>query len=224
LVKALKERGIAFASLSFKESIPSEVEAIITSMEEKKLINGQIGAKIIGCDDVDSAIDDAIDEALRPLKDRSPILIGIDPGEFPGVAIFEGNSLIRSFRAKSPEGVREEIKSFLEKKEVIIRIGSGARLLRNRIANSLRGAAKVEIVDETSTSKNGDIEAAARIALIPGKQIAKKLLVEPTIGEIKDAQQRSREMSKNITISRPLAKKVLKGEMSFEEAIEEQAR
>ena len=48
--------------------------------------------------------------------------------------------------------------------------------------------------------------------------------VEPREGEIKELQRISRIKSKNITISKELAKKVLMGEMELDEAIEIQRR
>ncbi len=218
MTRALKERSIPFISLSFDESIPSNIKVILTSVEEKDKIDFE---KAIGCENIDFAID----EALRALsgKDEHRVLIGIDPGEYPGVAIFENDILLRSFIA-TPESIVKEIKSLVDEYEkMTVRIGNGARLPRNRIINSLQELPiRLEIVDESSTSLGGDTVSASNIALIPGRRIEKKLSVEPTKGEIKKIQEKSRKISKEITISQELAKKVLKGEMELEKAIEKQ--
>jgi hypothetical protein len=88
----------------------------------------------------------------------------------------------------------------------------------------------VEVVDETGTSpfmgrgihgsEMSDIIAAINIASLKGTSVGKQE-VEPSMGEIKRIQEYSREHSNGKTsIPWDLARKVAKGEMTVEEAIE----
>jgi len=231
IIHALQRRKISFASLTFNNPIPVNIDVVITSKEEKKNVN--FGRVI--CPEPEESMDELIDRALfashKPNDSFSKILIGIDPGSTPGIAIFNDNILFRRFTAESPQEAIHFIKSFLKNckgHETIIRIGHGARLVRNRMVNMLLDiASHVEIVDETSTTPpntHDDMLAASAIALTPGKQVNSKLSLEPKEGEIKDVQRKSRIASMDVTISKELAKKVLTGEMDMKKAIEKQRR
>jgi hypothetical protein len=85
---------------------------------------------------------------------------------------------------------------------------------------------QVEIVDERGTTPRSDMpdqEAAIGIAFIRGHPAKRKYSISPSPGEIKDLQTRSRVQSKGkITISKSLADRVAKGEMTLDEAIKRQ--
>jgi hypothetical protein len=120
--------------------------------------------------------------------------------------------------------VERVIKSY-PSEDTIVRIGHGDTTHRNRIINSLsRFNLKVEISDETKTTRisdSPDIDAAIDIALKSGVVAKKKYKVEPTEGELRDIQRRSRIESKGrVTISKEEAKKVAKGELTLKEAID----
>lgn len=223
LVSIMKRRNIPFASLSFKEEIPPNVDVILTSIKEKDRINFD---RIISCE-VNSNLDDAIDKAILLSYGKNEIIIGIDPGKNIGVAIFGGEKLIRSFTASTPEAAARHIIRFVNYGDIqhaVVRIGNGARIIRNRIINLLQNPRfKIEIVDENEVVKaNDDEKAAMHIAMMEGKEINGKMEIIPKKGEIKEMQRLSRIKSKNITISKKLAKMVLIGKITLEEAIERQ--
>ena len=112
-----------------------------------------------------------------------------------------------------------------------IRIGSGARLMTAQIINTLlEGGFKVELVDETGTTpcvgKNihtslvRDIIAAINIARIRGEPVG-RMEIEPSKGEIRVIQETSRSQSEGrATIPKYLARRVARGEITLDEAIE----
>ena len=113
--------------------------------------------------------------------------------------------------------------------DTLIRIGHGSVLTRNRIINSLIPlGVTIEIVDETKTTPTQEIrrserdrEAAAAIALLTGGKVQKRLPLEPTKGEIRNIQERSRKLSGGkISISEKTAIQVLEGKLSLKEAVE----
>jgi hypothetical protein len=88
----------------------------------------------------------------------------------------------------------------------------------------------IEIVDETKTTPSQQIkrmdrdsEAAAAIALLTGGKVQKKLPLEPTKGEIKNIQEKSRKLTNGeFSISKKIAIDVLKGNISLKKAIQKE--
>jgi hypothetical protein len=225
LIKTLKKQDLSFASLSFNEPIPLNIGVIITTEDEKKNID--FPNLVV----VDKDIELTIDVATRILKGKEKfnrLIIGIDPGKRPGVAVIGDDDILSTAQVSSPEKVRSVVERVIKSypsEETIVRIGHGDTTHRNRIINSLsKFDLKVEISDETKTtriSESPDIDAAIDIALKSGIVAKKKYKVEPTEGELRDIQRRSRIESKGrVTISKEEAKKVAKGELSLKEAID----
>ncbi|MEF8879407.1 MAG: hypothetical protein V5A64_03335 [Candidatus Thermoplasmatota archaeon] len=230
LLKILKKRGIPYVSLSSPNDTPSKVKVILTSHKE---IHDIKSPKAIAADAYDS-LDHAVDLAIQMLigKDLyNTVIIGIDPGEKPGIAVIGDDIFLQKTYVKKPSNVIKKVRRFLKaypSKERIIRIGHGSPVIRNRIINSLISLEiPIEIVDETKTSSSlkvkrnqKDPESAAAIASTPGGRVQKQLPVEPTRGEIRRVQQRSREITQGrFTISEKTAMKVLKGKISLQEAV-----
>ena len=109
--------------------------------------------------------------------------------------------------------------------DVLVRIGSGAPVQRDRLVNAaLRRGWRVEVVDERRTSQGGsrhEHEASAtKIAKKSGQAVHEMRMLAPTEGEIRDLQQRSRRASNGaITISAALAVEVCTGVMTMAEAL-----
>ncbi|MGF3554894.1 MAG: hypothetical protein ACQXXF_06455 [Thermoplasmatota archaeon] len=231
LLRVLKKRNIAYVSLDSPDNIPSKVGVILTSHRE---LHDMKSPNVIAVDVYDT-IDHAIDLALHMLigKDAySKVFIGIDPGDKPGVAVVGDDILLNKINVETPEEVVSIVKRFYREYpsiETIIRIGHGSITNRNRIINSLISLGiPIEIVNETKTTSSQqtkrlekDGEAAAAIALLRGGKVNKKLPLEPTKGEIKNIQERSRKLAEGeFSISEKTALRVLKGELSLKEAVE----
>lgn len=230
LIKTLKKRKVPYVSLSSIDHIPSQIGVILTSNNELHDIKSQ---KVIAADAYDT-IDHAVDLAIQLLFGKelySKVYIGIDPGEQPGIAVVGDDILLQKINVETPENVINVIKRIIKEypsNETLIRIGHGSPIIRNRIINSLiQLEIPIEIVDETKTTPqqqakkyDRDTEAAAAIALIRGGKVQKQLPLEPTKGEIKNLQEKSRKLTNGeFTISAKTASKVLRGEISLEEAI-----
>lgn len=232
LLRVLRKRKIPYVSLSSIEHIPSKIGVILTSNNE---IHDIKLSKVIAADVYDT-VDHAIDLAMQMLigKDMySKVYIGIDPGDCPGIAVVGDEVLLQKISVEDPEKVAGIVKRFLKEypsTQTLIRIGNGSIITRNRIINSLIPLRiSIEIVDETKTTSSQqtgraerDSEAAAAIALLPGGgKVQKCLPLEPTKGEIKNIQERSRKLANGeFTIPKQTARKVLTGEISLKEAIE----
>jgi hypothetical protein len=224
LISALKKRDLPFASLSFEQTIPQNVGVIITTEDEKENID--FPKMVLISKDIDLTIDIA-QRTLRGKDIFQKLIVGIDPGKRPGVAIIGDGEILATAQVSSPEKVRHRVVRAIRSYpsiETIIRIGHGDTTHRNRIINSLSDLRmKIEISDETRTTKiseTPDIDAAIDIALKSGIPAKGRYKVEPTQGELRDIQRRSRIESKGrVTISKKEAEKVARGELTLEEAI-----
>ncbi len=187
--------------------------------------------RIILADKPQSTIDKAVSMIFG--EDFDEIIIGIDPGKYPGIAVLGKSKTISVHHVSVGEVcplLKRIVREFKDKK-FIVRIGHGARLIRSRLINDILDLGlQVEMVDETGTTPHlgkgvhgqviSDIIAAINIAKIPGKMVGKQF-IEPSHGEVRVIQEHSREYSNGrMTIPRLLARAVAKGEMTLDEAVE----
>jgi len=231
LLKVLRIRKIPYFSLSSIDHIPRRIGVILTSHSELHDIKSQ---KTIAVDVYDT-IDHAVDLALQMLLGKelySKVLIGVDPGEQPGVAVVGDDVLLQKMNVESPEKVVDIIQRLLKEypaNESLIRIGHGSVITRNRIINSLIPLeVPIEIVDETKTTSSKqanrsekDSEAAASIALLSGGKVLRHLPLKPTKGDVRNIQERSRKLTDGrFSISEKTALEVLKGDINLKTAVE----
>lgn len=217
--------------LNPEERIPPHVGVIITTEKESERIDFRHD-RILIADNRPQAI---LDKALSILfgEDFEQVIIGIDPGKYPGIAVLGNNKTISVHHVSVGDVcplIKRTMKAF-ENKKIIVRIGHGARLIRSQLINGILDLGlQVEMVDETGTTPLlgkgvhgqviSDIIAAINIALIPGKMVGKQF-IEPSPGEVRVIQESSRKYSNGrSTIPRLLARKVAKGELTIDEAME----
>ncbi|MFW5903854.1 MAG: hypothetical protein ACOC89_01470 [Candidatus Saliniplasma sp.] len=227
VVKELKQRDIPFVSISPTDPIPKNIAAILTT--EKEADGIEFRKVIPVSDDIRKGIRQAL-SAISGKESFQQMIVGIDPGEKPGIALLGDGKIMETVYADTPEEVREVIDNYVdayEFQEMIIRIGHGDKTNRNRTINSLAGlCARIEIVNEEDTTHGGflpDLTSAKEISITAGQPIRGDYEVEATEGEKREIQRRSRLKSEGkITISRELAKKVVEGEIDLKEAIKRQ--
>ncbi len=226
LVEQLKARDIPFVSLSFSRRVPENVGVILTSPKEVDRIPRR---PVIAVEDIGTSIARAL-QAVEGRTRWEEVLVGIDPGAEPGVAVVGDGRVLSASQANSPEDVAKIVKDALgafPSSRRHIRVGHGDRTNRNRILNALaREELLAEIVDEAGTTdrtEEPDIDAAIKIAFVPGVRANPPYVVDPTPGEVRDIQRRSRVTSEGeVTISKDLAARVARGEITLDEAVQKQ--
>jgi hypothetical protein len=213
------------------DAIGREIGVVITSKEEASEI---AFPNVVVASDPEMTVN----EAIRLLRNGALLgcaVIGIDPGEEPGIAVVSNGIVEAVYRVPLGQavGVIERIKQTYP--DILVRIGHGARLTSMHLANSLVAQGiPVELVDETGTSPYlgkgtggpaiSDIVAAINIAYKQGVRVGRQEIL-PSRGEIRWIQERSRELSEGrTTISRQLAKRVAIGEITIKEALTEHKR
>lgn len=226
MLEALREQNLAFVALEPGETLPANIGAVITTNEERARIYFD---RVVTDEEPDVAIAKAKMMMVGADRVRN-LMIGVDPGVKPGVAVLADGIVLTRYLADSPEAVGRIIGGVAEEypeAEVVVRIGNGDRTNRNRIFNALwEHGHRLEIVDERNTTKRShtpDQDAAVEIAMTPGYSPRKKQETDPCPGEIRNIQRISRlESSGSVTVSKDLAKKVAKGELTLSGAIDKQ--
>ncbi|HUR68722.1 MAG TPA: hypothetical protein VM370_05700 [Candidatus Thermoplasmatota archaeon] len=230
LVQALRARGVAFETLTPGEPVPEHIGVVITTDAEASYVVHPTVVAFRG-------LDTTIHAALRLLQAPGPFrtcVIGIDPGERPGVAVLADGRVLQLTHARAPEHVQtivRDVRASVPSERFVVRIGDGAPTFRDRILQTLGDIdAAFELVDERRstpqdyhTAAERDTGAATNIALTPGAPLMLSDIhpARPTEGELRDIQRKSRMASQGtLTISRALARNVALGYLSLDAAID----
>ncbi len=230
LSQRLHAEDLAFESISPGTPVPDGIEVVITTAEERGL---DVDDRVVVYSTPQATVEETI-RLMRGLEDIDRLVIGIDPGERPGLAVLADGHVLSTRSTADPDRVVDEVRGLgqrYEGTEIVVRIGHGAQTMRDRIVNGvLEAGLAVELVDETSSSPprqrvagERDKVAARIIAMTAGRSVERQKAIDPPPGEIREIQRRSRKQSNGaVTISRTLAGKVAMGTLSLAEAVRRQ--
>lgn len=231
LSRHLRSKNIPFESLSPGAEVPDEIEVVITTQEERSQIAHD---HVVAYSTPEATVEQTM-RLMRGLEEVDRVIVGIDPGPRPGLAVIADGHVLTSRQTSDPEGVVEDVAAIAGRHEdahVVVRVGRGAGTRRDRIVNGLLEAGfPVELVDESETSPprrrlsgERDKVAARVIAMTGGERVDTQRSIDVPPGEIRDIQRRSRKESEGqVTISRALAGKVAEGAITLAEAVRRQS-
>lgn len=223
IVNELRDRGARFTTIQPGDPIPDETTVVIAGANDELSLPDDVDRIIADRDDPRATVQ----RALESQRGSARRVIGIDPGDRPGIAVLSGDDVTAVFQvplADVPGIVRPEIEGAVDP---VVRIGDGARVQGSRLIDALEDV-RVELVDETGSTPHlgtgargmGDVLAAVNIARREGDPIQSRE-IEPTPGEIQVIQDASRERSAdNRSIPGDLARRVAKGDLSIEDAVD----
>ena len=227
VVTALRERGVEFTTVEPGDDLPDRTTVVVIGPADDPDAYADAVCPVVRVDPGEPRRGvEAILAHLRGGEGRT--VVGIDPGERPGIAVCSGDTVVATFQVPADrvgEVVTEEV---TDATDPLVRIGDGARLVGARLVDDLPDV-PVELVDETGTTPYlgsgtrgmGDVLAAVNIARREGERIEGRE-VEPTAGELTRIKERSREESEaNRAIDDALARRVAVGDLSLREALEE---
>ncbi|ERH11188.1 MAG: hypothetical protein J07HX64_02971 [halophilic archaeon J07HX64] len=223
IVTDLRERDVPFTTLEPGAEFPPGTEVVVRAVGET--VQTPTDAAVVEATPGDPRT--AVEEAVTALRGANGhTIVGIDPGERPGIAVLKGDVVVSTFQV-APEEVAEVVhRETADVSDPLVRIGDGARLVGARIVDELD--VPVELVDETGTTPYlgtgtrgvGDVIAAINIARIEGERVESRD-VDPTAGELQHIQNRSREAGQsNREIDADLARQVATGDLTMGEALE----
>ncbi|WP_273835027.1 hypothetical protein [Halococcus sp. PRR34] len=225
VVTDLRERGVEFTTVEPGDAIPERARVLVASSDDEFELDTDTDIERVEADPEEPRR--AVDRALATLRDGGQTIIGVDPGERPGIAVLSGESVVAAFHVPLADAAGVIAAEIDEATDPVVRIGDGARLKGAALIDDLD--TPVELVDETGTTPYlgtgtrgmGDVLAAVNIARRSGDRIRERT-VEPTVGELDVIKARSREQSEgNREIDEGLARQVAAGELTIEEALAE---
>jgi len=224
VVTALRDRGVDFTTVEPDGELPERTSVVVAGADDPVSVPDGVEVVRASAGEPRRAIE-AVLALTRGGGGRT--VVGVDPGERPGVAVLKGDVVVATFQVpadRAAEVVSEEIEDAVDP---LVRVGDGARLVGARIIDDID--APVELVDETGTTPYlgagargmGDVLAAVNIARIEGERVDERD-IDPTAGELQRIKDRSRERSEtNRAIDETLARRVAGGELTIEEALAE---
>ncbi|MFB6161335.1 MAG: hypothetical protein ABEJ61_09200 [Haloferacaceae archaeon] len=226
VVGALRDRGVPFTTVEPGAPLPEGTRVVVQAPDDAVPDDDAGVERVVAAPDAPRR---AVDEALAHLRGgEGRTVVGVDPGERPGVAVLSGDVVVAAFHvplADAVETIRAEV---ADADDPIVRVGDGARLQGSQIVNEL-DEVPVELVDETGTTPYlgvgargmGDVLAAVNIARLAGERVDARD-VDPTAGELQRIKDESRRRSAgDRTIDEGLARRVAAGELTVEEALSE---
>lgn len=223
-VSELRDRGVRFTTREPGAALPDRATVVVSAAED--------GVSYEGVEHVTTTADTVqrgIEEALGLRGSEGRTVIGVDPGEQPGIAVLSGERIVRVAHVPRSEAVAWIREAIDRAADPLVRVGDGARLHGSQIVTGIENA-PVEVVDETGTTPSlsvgatgagmGDVLAAVNIARMEGERV-ETYDPDPTPGEIRRIQAASREQSDgDRTISERLARQVARGELQLDEALD----
>ena len=225
VVNELRDRGVTFTTIEIDDEPPDHATVVVSAAGEEPPNPADVPVVRADPDDPRKAVDEVV-AILRGGSGRT--VVGVDPGERPGVAVLSGEMVVATFHVPLSDAaavVREEVEDAVDP---LVRVGDGARLQGAKIIDDLE-AVPVELVDETGTTPYlgtgargmGDVLAAVNIARLSGERVESRT-VEPTAGELQRIKERSREAGEqNRAIDEELARRVALGDLTMAEALAE---
>jgi hypothetical protein len=166
LMRFLKQKKLGFRMLAFDEPVPLDIGVILTSKDEL----GSIEFKPkLAVSDMELAVRKAR-LALLGISQAETVIVGVDPGPEPGIAVLCSGQIIETTKAHSPEQAAEIIIRILGDYAFgssILNMGDGAPVWRDRLlALIFKQFDHVELIDEKNTStRSHDTHVDAAVAI-----------------------------------------------------------
>ncbi len=168
VIQLLKEWNLPFLSIDSTDSVPDDVTVVLSSARDNFSIVNQVKS-----DTPLRGLRMSLAKLL--LKEKfEAVVIGIDPGPYPGVAVFGDNVLMEAFECPSIQQVGQEVAAIVGSytyADLQVKLGNGDAPNRDHILNTLREMElPIKVVDEQNTSFPHKIHnnalSAARIAQV----------------------------------------------------------
>lgn len=159
LVNELKARGLPFLSLTPYDTIPTDIKVVITTQNERRLIEHP--NVLVFEESMDPAT--VVNEAIRCVKGKGnheAITVGVDPGKTFGMAVLSNGNVLETMIRSSVEETVKAVLDALAKNPAstyTVKVGDGApeytRALLSQLDEALPKEVSVEIVSEAGTSR-----------------------------------------------------------------------
>jgi hypothetical protein len=160
IVNELKQRNIAFISLIPGQPIRAEIQAVVTTTQEKSLVNHP-NVLVFEPETEPAILGTEVQRILHGKKVYNQVIVGLDPGEIIGVTVLGDDEAIDMQNCYSVAETVSKVMAILgtvdlAKTEIAVKIGNGVPIYRE-IAESLDSLlppeVRLEIVSEAGTNR-----------------------------------------------------------------------
>lgn len=166
-IKLLKKWDLPFVDIASGEKVPDEVKFILSSNTDQDIWPVQIMGK-----DPLNALRKGMPRIIGKMQ-FTKLIIGVDPGPRPGIAVLGDHILLEAFETTAPGKAPAQILGILgdySYRDSVVKIGHGDLPNRSIIEEGLRkSGVETVIVDESNTSFPHNLHnnalSAARIAM-----------------------------------------------------------
>ncbi|HEY4675454.1 MAG TPA: hypothetical protein VIH48_05320 [Candidatus Bathyarchaeia archaeon] len=197
IVNELKRKNTPFLSLVPNEPVPMEIQVVITTEQEKHLINHENVLAYKDGAEPESVINEAL-QIIQGKQHYEKIVIGVDPGEVFGLAVLADGKVVETENCFSFEETLEKIAKILKNlgslaTSVSVKIGDGVPAYKEKLLGALDialpSSVVLESVSEAGTNSSlseskhrrglRDIVSAIKIAGRNGHQFTRRKISEP---------------------------------------------
>ena len=160
IVNKLREQNIPFISLVPGESVPAKITVVITTEQEKQLVNHEKILVFHSEDELESLVDQ-VKKILLGKDAFDKIVIGIDPGEATGLVAVADGKVIEQGNCFSTKELTDSVLKVLRNvnfavTRVSVKIGNGVPIymeLLKELDVALPPQVVLEVVSEAGTNK-----------------------------------------------------------------------
>jgi len=159
LVNELQRKGLPFLSLRPWDPVPLGIKVVVTTNEERHLIEHPNVLVLEKGSDSASVIDAAL-LRIRGKQNYEKVVVGVDPGKTYGVAILGDDNILETRGCSSLEETANVVVDGLKRFPAavsVVKIGNGApayaKELPRLLDEVLPGETVIEIVSEAGTSR-----------------------------------------------------------------------
>ena len=159
LVNELKARGLPFLSLTPYDTIPVDIKIVITTENERHLINHSNIMVFEETMDPTTIVNEAV-RSVKGRRNHDTITVGVDPGKTFGIAVLSNGNVLETMVHSSVEQTANTVLDVLTKNPAtayVVKVGDGApeytRVLLSQLDETLPKDAAIEIVSEAGTSR-----------------------------------------------------------------------
>jgi transcriptional accessory protein Tex/SPT6 len=160
IVNKLRENDIPFISLVPGDSVPGKIQIVITTEQEKSLVNHEKILILHSEEELDRLVDE-VKVLLLGKTAFQKIVFGLDPGAVTGLVAVADGKVIEEANCFSTKEVIDSILKVLrnvrfEVTKVIVKIGNGVPVYKDLLKSlddALPSRIVLEVVNEAGTNK-----------------------------------------------------------------------
>lgn len=154
LVKELKRRNIPFLSLTPNDAIPMEIKVVITTDEEKHLVNHERVLIFNSGTEPEKLVNQAL-QVIQGKEYYEKIVIGLDPGEVFGLAVLADGKVVETGNCFSIKETLDKVRKILENLKntpttsILVKIGDGVPEYKEKLLQELDKLLPSNVILET---------------------------------------------------------------------------